>query len=116
MSKKLWLLVLVLLVPWPAHAESIGFAVSPPVVELVGNPGEQVSSSVQVTNLTDQTLTLDVDRRGFVAKGDEGQVDLVDTDSVYNLVPWFSIQNPSLELPARSTRSFEFNIQLPANA
>src|SRR4051812_33944031 len=72
-----------------AKADSLGFAISPPSLELKANPGEAATGSFKIINLTDQPLVLAADRNNFVAKGEEGEVDLITTDTLYSLAPWF---------------------------
>ena len=99
-----------------ARADSLGFAVSPPAIELTADPGQTVSNSFKIINLTDTTLTLQADRNNFVAKGEEGQVDLTTSDDLYSLAPWFTATPAIITVPPRGTQSVGFSIAVPVNA
>jgi hypothetical protein len=99
-----------------ATSTSLGFAVSPPTVELAAEPGQAVKSSVKIINLTDLPLSLSIERRSFVARGDEGQVDLVENNPLYTLAPWFHISSATIEVAPRDTKLVEFSVAVPPNA
>ncbi len=96
-------------------ASSLGFAISPPTIELSAEPGQSVRGSVKIINLTDLPIILNVDRKSFIAKGEEGQVDLVDDNPLYTLAPWFRTSQ-SVEVPARGTKAVDFTIDVPTKA
>ncbi|MFI5240420.1 MAG: hypothetical protein ACHQUB_01805 [Candidatus Saccharimonadia bacterium] len=97
-------------------ATSLGFAVSPPAFDLAANPGQTVASSVKLINLTDQPLSLTVDRNNFVARGEEGQIDLTTQDNLYSLAPWFIVTTGDIVVPAKGTTDVSFSIAVPLNA
>lgn len=100
----------------PTHAaSSLGFAISPPTLELNAQPGQTVKGSVKVINLTDLPIILSIDRKNFVAKGEEGQVDLVEENPLYSLAPWFRTP-ATVEVPPRGTQAVDFTIDVPVNA
>lgn len=97
-------------------ATALGFAVSPPSAEFTANPGESVNGNVKVINLTDQALSLTVDKNSFVARGEEGEVELIEQDTKYSLSPWFKVGPGKVELPARGTVAFSYSIDIPPDA
>lgn len=106
-----------ILAPGAASAAStLGFAVSPPSAELTATPGQSVSGHVKVINLTDTALNLVVDKNNFVARGEEGEVDLVEQDTKYSLAPWFKVGPGKIDLPPRGTVTFSYSIDVPADA
>ncbi len=104
-----------------AHAAtappSQGYQVSPPVNSLSLDPGTSIRQTVKVTNLSGTQLTLRVSKENFVAKGEEGQVELEDNaDPTYSLAPYFSISQPTIVVPPRGTTTVDYTLTLPANA
>ena len=91
--------------------------ISPPTANFAGNPGENVRGLVKVTNLTDTPITLKVGKQNFVAKGEEGEIELVDNaNPLYSLAPWFNPALTDAEIPARGTREVPYNIDIPVDA
>lgn len=107
------------LVPAPVAqaATNTSFQISPPTANYAGDPGNRVTGKVKVTNLTDSPISLTIGKENFVAKGEEGEVELVnDANPLYSLAPWFIISNPTLDVPARATREVTYAIDIPVNA
>jgi hypothetical protein len=98
-------------------ATAQSFQISPPTSNYAASPGSNVKGVIKVTNLTDTTLTLGVGKENFAAKGEEGEVELVDAaDPLYSLSPWFVLGASSMEVPARATREVPYTIAVPAGA
>ncbi|MDB5178434.1 MAG: exported protein of unknown function [Patescibacteria group bacterium] len=109
--------VLAFAAPVAQAAESQGFQISPPVTELKLDPGTSARGVVKVTNLTDQQITLQVSKQNFVARGEEGEVDLLDNgDALYSLSPWFTIGQASVDVPPKSTKEVPYILNVPPNA
>lgn len=109
--------VLPMAAPVAIADESQGFQISPPVTELRLDPGTSTRSTMKVTNLTGTQMTLTLGKQNFVAKGDEGEVDLVDNaNPQYSLAPWFTLVQSSIDVPPKSTKSVEFTISVPKDA
>jgi hypothetical protein len=108
---------LIIFTPDAIHAATaLGFAVSPPSAELTANPGQMVGGTVKVINLTDSTLSLVVDKNNFVARGEEGEVDLIEENTKYSLAPWFKVGPGKIDLPPRGTVSFSYSVDVPLDA
>jgi len=98
-------------------AESLGYQISPPVQTLTMDRGTSTRSVIKVTNLTDTQMTLQVGKRNFVAKGEEGEVELVDNASpLYSLSPFFTLSQGVIDVPPKSTREVEYVLNVPVDA
>jgi hypothetical protein len=102
----------------PATAASTqSFQISPPTANYAANPGGQSKGTIKVTNLTDTQISLKLNKQNFVAKGEEGEIELVDNgDPLYSLAPWFNLIEPNVDIPARATVEVHYLIDIPANA
>lgn len=93
------------------------FQISPPTANYAGEPGTSVKGVIKVTNLTDAPMTLTISKENFVAKGEEGEIELVDQAApLYSLAPWFRLSSTRLELPGRTTKEMPYFIDIPAGA
>ena len=102
----------------PASAATTqSFQISPPTANFAGDPGSQSKGTVKVTNLTDSPISLKIGKQNFVAKGEEGEIELVDdANPLYSLAPWFNIGVASIDVPARATREVSYTVDLPDRA
>ncbi len=109
---------LVLAVPARAADDTskVGLAVSPPTFEMAANPGDVLKNKIRVDNVTDDVLSVSIDRRNFTAAGEEGQAELTDEDTPYSLAKWISVSPTSVDIPAKSSQSFDFTISVPNSA
>lgn len=105
---------------WPvvaADSNTLGYQISPPVTTLALDPGTSSRQIIKVTNLTDKQLTLQLDKRNFVAKGEEGEVELVDNaDPRYSLAPYFTLSQPTVTVPPRGTSQVQYVLSVPMDA
>lgn len=100
-----------------ADNSSLGYQISPPVTSLSLDRGTSTRQTIKVTNLTDVQLTLQVDKRNFVAKGEEGEVELVDNaNPLYSLAPYFTLSQPTITIPPRGTSQLQYVLSVPINA
>ncbi len=103
--------------PAAGAAGAQSFQISPPTANYAADPGSHSSGTIKVTNLTDTLISLKVGRQNFVAKGEEGEIELVDNaDPLYSLAPWFNISEPAVDVPARATKEVHYTVDIPANA
>lgn len=102
----------------PARAaETVGFQISPPVQTLALDRGTSTRSVIKVTNLTNTQMTLQLGKANFVAKGEEGEVELVDDAApLYSLSPYFSLSQPTLTIAPRSTAEMQYVLSVPQDA
>jgi len=62
-------------------------------------------------------MTINVGKENFVAKGEEGEIELVDNaDPLYSLAPWFVLDATQLDLPALGTKELHYTIAVPTDA
>lgn len=100
-----------------ADATTQSYQISPPTANYAADPGTTVKGSIKVTNLTGSPMTVNVGKQNFVAKGEEGEIELTDNaDPLYSLAPWFSFDAQQLNVPARGTVALGYTIAVPANA
>jgi hypothetical protein len=99
-----------------SNPNAITISISPPVFELSANPGEKIKNEIRVTNLSDKSLEIFVDKRNFTALGEEGGVDLTEDDTSYSLASWVSVDKSKVVIPANKSEVFKFTISVPANA
>lgn len=93
----------------------ITISISPPVFELSANPGEQIKNSIRVTNLSNETQEIFVDKRNFTALGEEGGVDLTEEDTSYSLASWVSTDKENAVIAAKESTDFKFTVDVPGN-
>ena len=99
------------------HAQSnITLTVSPPLFELSANPGDVLTNSIRLENPTDQDLKVSIDLRNFTALGEEGGVNLTPEETSYSLASWISIEPRETIVPARQTQTYNYRVDVPANA
>ncbi|MDB5166669.1 MAG: exported protein of unknown function [Candidatus Saccharibacteria bacterium] len=96
--------------------QPVGLTVSPPTFEFSANPGETVSNSIRVENITDQPLDVSVDVRNFSALGEEGQVNLTSEDNPYAMAAWVKVAPTKDTIAAKDSKTFEYTITVPSNA
>jgi hypothetical protein len=100
-----------------ADGSTLGYQISPPVTTLSLDPGTSTRQTIKVTNLTDKQLTLQLDKRNFVAKGEEGEVELVDNaNPLYSLAPYFTLSQPTVTVPPRGTSQVQYVLSIPKDA
>jgi hypothetical protein len=98
-------------------ATTQSFQISPPTANYAADPGNSVQGSIKVTNLTGEPIALNVGRQNFVAKGEEGEIELVDNaNPLYSLAPWFGVPTGVIEVPPRTTKVVPYTIDIPVNA
>lgn len=93
-----------------------GLAITPPVFELSANPGETISNSIRVDNVTNVALDVSTIAENFSALGEEGQVGLSPEESAFSLASWITISPATFKIPAKSSHVFNFSIKIPQNA
>ncbi|MBW4062190.1 hypothetical protein HJC99_06480 [Candidatus Saccharibacteria bacterium] len=100
-----------------ATTNNQSFQISPPTSTYAADPGTTVKGVIKVNNLTNAALSLTVGKENFVAKGEEGEIELTDNaDPLYSLAPWFNAAVTQITVPPLGTTSFNYTIAVPANA
>ena len=98
------------------QATQVTISVSPTVFELSANPGDTVENSFRIINGTDQELTLSATPKNFTASGEEGAVDLTEDETSFSLASWIGVDPLQTVVPARGSQTFDFRIDVPADA
>jgi hypothetical protein len=103
-------------------AASIGSSqaleISPPVLELSGNPGETVKAQVSVRDVADTALIVKGQVNDFVAQGEDGVPKILleeGEESPYSMKSWFSPLN-QLTLQPKKIENLTLTINIPSNA
>jgi hypothetical protein len=103
--------------PVAVHAEDkLGLSISPPTFEFSANPGDSISNSIRVENISDQQLPVSVDVRNFSALGEEGEVNLSKDDNSYSLSSWIKISPSTATIAPKESKTFDYTISVPTNA
>lgn len=101
----------------PAPATTQGIQISPPTANYSGDKGSTQRGTIKVTNLSNQTLSVSVGKENFVAKGEEGEIELTDNaDPLYSLAPWFTVDTTQLTVPGLATMEVHYSITVPPDA
>jgi len=113
----LTLLVQVLL-PTLTHAESgQALSISPPVIELKGDPGQVVTASIKITNVSNGDLLIKNQVNDFGAKGENGDPNIIfdyTKETSYSLQSWVQAPPPFI-LASKQSKVVQFPITIPSN-
>lgn len=90
-----------------------GFSVSPPSFELDVNPGDVITNTIKVENLSDIDLEITANVQSFVAYGEEGQINLTEDDSEYSITNWITFEDDVFQVPANQVVNVPFTINVP---
>ena len=125
-KKKLWLL----LVPFfvlsgiiflsvqefvTAQITGQGLEISPPSQEGIVNPGETKIITAKIRNPGSSKLPISVHIEDFLAKGEEGQVELT-SQSPYSVISWTQVSPEKFELAPGESKEVTATIKVPSDA
>ncbi len=96
--------------------ERVTLSVSPPVFELSANPGDELKNVIRVSNPHEEPLKVSVDTRNFVAVGEGGSVGLTEEETPFSLASWISVSPTEAVIPGETSRYFNVQTNVPANA
>jgi len=99
-----------------AQDSNRGFTVSPLVFELSANPGDKLTQTLKVDNITNEPMNIAADLRNFVARGEEGQPGLTTEDTSFSLASWMEVTPAEGVIPAKGSQTFKLTISAPLNA
>jgi len=102
-----------------ASAQEVSLIVSPPNTLIESKAGETVQKTVKVTNNSEtQELNLKVHIKNFIVQDDAGTPILVDdtTAGKYMASTWFTLENDTLTIPAKTTSQMAVIITIPKDA
>ena len=108
----------ILFTPAKISAADISLVVSPPRIDLVGQPGEVLQKNVKVTNNSEQELILKVFVTDFIVQDDLGTPIKVTgaTSGKYLASPWFTLEKSELVLAPKETVSLVVLVTVPRDA
>lgn len=96
---------------WFSSVQAI--AVTPPRLELSGDPGSTIRSEIKVTNDSDSTVTYYTQVENFEAQDESGQPNFVPAKE--GLATWVGVDQ-SVTLKAGEQKTIPFTISVPKNA
>jgi hypothetical protein len=97
-------------------ADTTSISISPLTFDLSGNAGDTIVNEVIVRNTGKETLNINVESQDFVASGEEGEVNLTDTNNTYSLSKWIEINDGKFAIAGGQQKRVKFSIRLPFNA
>ena len=99
----------------PVMAAAFELAVSPSRFVVEGKSGERIGQSIELHNLGAQATEVAV-RTIDWSFSEAGELTFHDALQPGSCRPWVLLERPRLTVPARGTRSFRFQIEVPKDA
>lgn len=102
--------------PSPVKAAE-GLEISPPLVELQGDPGQVINSSIKVRNITGQVQSIYSQIDDFEAQGEDGKPALILKslpDTPFSMKTWIK-PIATFSLKPQEVREVPFSITIPLN-
>jgi hypothetical protein len=93
--------------------EAITLSVSPQLLELTANPGERLTNTFRLTNVSADNLNIKTTPKNFTPLGEEGAVDLTEERTNFSLAEWVTVSPETAEIPSNKTQDFEVTIDVP---
>jgi hypothetical protein len=115
------LVVGVVFVALPGRSAAEGgqaFSISPPLIELQGDPGQRLTTSIKFTNVSDEELLIKTQLNDFGPKNETGEPNIIFDDvenADYSLRQWVNSPAP-FKIKAHEAKTVEFPITIPNNA
>jgi hypothetical protein len=94
------------------------FSISPPVVELKASPGQTITTTIKLTNVSGGDLVMQAGFNDFAAKDETGDPKIIfdDTGSTtYSLKNWLSAP-AAFNMQSKETKTLTFPIKVPKDA
>lgn len=94
------------------------FSISPPLIELQGDPGQRLTTAIKFTNVSDDELLVKTQLNDFGPKNETGEPNIIfeDVDNGdYSLRQWITSPAP-FKIKAHETKTIDFPITIPADA
>lgn len=95
-----------------------GLEISPPLLDLKGDPGQTIKSEIRVRNVTKDTLVVNAQFEDFVASGEDGQPKILlnpDEKSPYSIKDWLGATQ-SVTLAPEQRETIPVTINIPQDA
>lgn len=94
------------------------FSISPPLLDLDADPGEKISASIKLTNVSAGPLVISSQVNDFGSKNETGEPNIIfdeNSESAYSLKNWIMPPN-GFTLASKQTKTVRVSIQVPTNA
>lgn len=95
-----------------------GLEISPPLLDLKGDPGQTIKSEIKIRNVTKETLVVKAQFEDFVASGEEGQPKILlnpEEKSPYSIKDWLGA-TPTITLAPEQRETIPVTITIPQDA
>ncbi|MGC9610984.1 MAG: hypothetical protein ABSE68_02075 [Minisyncoccia bacterium] len=102
------------LLSFHATNAQVGISLFPIKFNITIEPGRSYSDTVTVINPNDFSIGVKPEIEN-ISGGDEGSIDLIDTDIPHGLTAWISINKDSFDLGPQERRQIPFAINVPEN-
>ncbi len=99
-----------------AQQPTKGLSITPYSLELDITPGQTVTKTITLSNLTDRTVDIAAKKRNFTANGEEGEVFLTNDETAFSLSSWIKTSPDRKTLNPQEKQDFEITITVPKNA
>ncbi len=99
----------------PDTTTASSFSVSPPSFEITANPGDKLSNTIKIENLSSFPLTISAKPENFVTYGDGGQVSLTDERTTYAIDTWITLDTDTQTVSPHTTALFSYALNIPTN-
>lgn len=112
---------LVFALPSLGHAQNVpgqGLEISPPLLDLKADPGQELKTTLQVRNVTQGSLVIRAQFEDFVAAGEDGQPRILLQEgekSPYSIKDWLSA-SPEIALAPGQRQAVDVLIKIPKDA
>lgn len=92
--------------------------ISPPVMELESNPGQEVNEIIKLFNETDSQVVVYPTLANFKAVGEEGQPGFLEPTEItdYSLAAWIEIDKDPIQLAQGERKEIPFTVNVPLEA
>ncbi len=106
-------------VPVPAKAENgQALSISPPVLELQGEPGKTAIATIKLTNISSGDLLIKSQINDFGSKNETGEPNIIfdyTQETSYTLHSWV-VAPPPFVLGSKESKLVQFQVNVPADA
>ncbi len=96
-----------------AQEDKTGFSISPPSFEINANPGDKITNSIKIENISERALEINIKPQNFVAYGESGQVSITDTEVPASIKDWISTKITSLIVNPHTIALINFEVNVP---
>ncbi|MDF1498503.1 MAG: DUF916 domain-containing protein [Patescibacteria group bacterium] len=94
-------------------------SISPPVIEIDVNPGDQIERTIKVNNETEKERTYIVGVKKFEMIGEEGYqkfIPIEENNDDFGLTSWIKYNETKIVVSPKSSKEFKFTIDIPLSA